>query len=610
MAAQTAPLRLDWRHIGNSGIDLSLAAPATGPVDRVWFSADGTTIYARTHSGRTLETQDLEGWKLSQAVPPDSACAAAPGNARLPESAFTICGLRTRNAYSFGRFIYRSSDAGISWSNLTAWQNHSLIGDGTSDLAVSPVNDEEVIVANRFGVWRSVDAGSSWSGLNGSLPAFPATRLLQTAAGSKGIVVEIDNRMAEWAPGEKQAWRVRPESVDLVEREMLSRNLRTEIRSIAHTSSWVYAGAADGTLWASNDGGSNWLPPFRLADSGPVEAIFADAKDPRFAVAVLGAGSPSQPESRPVHVLRTFNGGGFWDDFTGNLPDTAVHGVAVDRASNSIYVATNAGLYLGEGDLMSAGAGFSWNAVAVPAGATRLNDVRLDPNGNQLYMLADGLGVYAAIAPHRFRDPRLVSAADYASRPAAPGALLTVLGARLQRAQAGGLTAPVLAASETESQIQVPFESRGGTLSFSLELTGARYTVGVPLQSVAPAIFVDREGAPMLLDAESGVVLDAMAGAHSNSRIQILATGLGRVKPDWPTGLAAPIEEPPQVVAPVKAYLDRTPVNVTRAVLAPGYIGFYLVEVQLPKIVNYGPAELYIEADGQPSNRVRVYIEP
>jgi hypothetical protein len=26
--------------------------------------------------------------------------------------------------------------------------------------------------------------------------------------------------------------------------------------------------------------------------------------------------------------------------------------------------------------------------------------------------------------------------------------------------------------------------------------------------------------------------------------------------------------------------------------------------------VNYGPAELYLEVDGQPSNRVRVYIEP
>jgi uncharacterized protein (TIGR03437 family) len=56
--------------------------------------------------------------------------------------------------------------------------------------------------------------------------------------------------------------------------------------------------------------------------------------------------------------------------------------------------------------------------------------------------------------------------------------------------------------------------------------------------------------------------------------------------------------------------LDRNPVDVTRAVLAPGYIGFYLIEIELPKIVNYGPAELYIEADGRESNRVRLYIEP
>ena len=55
---------------------------------------------------------------------------------------------------------------------------------------------------------------------------------------------------------------------------------------------------------------------------------------------------------------------------------------------------------------------------------------------------------------------------------------------------------------------------------------------------------------------------------------------------------------------------DREPIEVSRAVLAPGYVGFYLIEIQLPRIVNAGPAELYIEAEGQPSNRVRLYIEP
>jgi hypothetical protein len=32
--------------------------------------------------------------------------------------------------------------------------------------------------------------------------------------------------------------------------------------------------------------------------------------------------------------------------------------------------------------------------------------------------------------------------------------------------------------------------------------------------------------------------------------------------------------------------------------------------VQLPPIVNSGPAEIYVESEGRESNRVRVWIEP
>ena len=57
-------------------------------------------------------------------------------------------------------------------------------------------------------------------------------------------------------------------------------------------------------------------------------------------------------------------------------------------------------------------------------------------------------------------------------------------------------------------------------------------------------------------------------------------------------------------------FLDRVPLQTLKATLAPGYIGFYVVEVQLPAIVNAGPAELYLSVEGQESNRVRIYIEP
>jgi uncharacterized protein (TIGR03437 family) len=63
-------------------------------------------------------------------------------------------------------------------------------------------------------------------------------------------------------------------------------------------------------------------------------------------------------------------------------------------------------------------------------------------------------------------------------------------------------------------------------------------------------------------------------------------------------------------VAPVTAYWNREPVEVLRAVLAPGFTGVYLVEFEVPVQLQYGVSELYIQVNGQESNRVRVYSEP
>ena len=57
LAAQTAPI--EWRRIGNASMDVGLASPATGPVLAVWYSADGSRLYARTRANRVFETSDL-----------------------------------------------------------------------------------------------------------------------------------------------------------------------------------------------------------------------------------------------------------------------------------------------------------------------------------------------------------------------------------------------------------------------------------------------------------------------------------------------------------------------------------------------------------------------
>ena len=605
LPAQVAPQTPDWRHLGTSSVELMLASPATGPVDAVWFSADGTRLYARTPAGRTLETLDFENWTPAPNAgePPSSAPAAAE---RLPAAGVKLVAFQSSpgRVYALGDQLYRSDDGGRSWSNLTAFQAESVIGGGQRSLAVAPNDPDQVVVANDFGVWRSLDGGYSWTGLNQGLPNLPAERILSVPSGTRGARILAGVLGVLELPAGAPAWQ--PATDTSLARELQLRRdysaaLAATITAVASAGDTVYTGASDGRLWVSFDRGRTWRGP-SPATGGSVERLFVDATETRVAVAALSGPGP--------HVLRTTNSGGFWDDLTSGLPGD-VHGIAADRASGALYAATDKGVFYASADLENAGSPqVSWAALTTRLPAAAATDVLLDRAGNQLYIALSGYGVYAAMAPHRASVLRVVNAADYSTRPAAPGGLLSVIGGRVSAARAGQLSFPVLAASDTESQIQVPFEADGPTVSLSVETGRGAVRFPVPVQPVAPAIFVSRDGTPMLLEADSGLMLDGGRTAHSGARIQVLATGLGKVRPDWPTGVPAPLENSPAVAAGIRAFVDRAPVSVTRAVLAPGYIGFYLVEIQLPAIVNAGPAELYLTADGLESNRVPIVLEP
>jgi uncharacterized protein (TIGR03437 family) len=168
----------------------------------------------------------------------------------------------------------------------------------------------------------------------------------------------------------------------------------------------------------------------------------------------------------------------------------------------------------------------------------------------------------------------------------------------------------LLAAADDASQIQVPFEAAGPNVVLALQTAAGNVRLGMQVQPVSPAIFVAHDGSPMLQDADTGLLLDARKTAHAGSRVQVFATGLGKVTPDWRAGTPAPVvENPPAVAANIRAFLNGAAVQVRSATLAGGYIGFYVVELQLPALNNAGPAELYITADGVESNRVQITIE-
>ncbi len=311
-----------------------------------------------------------------------------------------------------------------------------------------------------------------------------------------------------------------------------------------------------------------------------------------------------------THVLHTFDFGAVWYALDSpTLPNVPAHGITADRASGSIYVATDKGVFFGHADLETASSNPTWQNLTGRLPQVAATDVRLDPAGVQLYIALQGYGVYAASAPHIRRSWRIVDAADSTVRPAAPGSLLSVLGANVNSAADGNLKYPVLMANENGSQIQVPFEATGSNVALALDTTNGRLTANVPMQSVSPAILLGAGAVPMLYDADTDLPIDLRNAAHSNGRIAVLATGLGRVHPDWPAGVPAP-ENAPAVAAPVQAYLDGAPLQVTRATLAPGHIGFYLVELQLPSVTNAGMSELHLTVNAHESNKVQVLIEP
>jgi uncharacterized protein (TIGR03437 family) len=606
-AQTSADSQPDWRKIGGPAVDLSLAAPATGRVAQVWYSPSGSKLFARTQSGNTFETADFETW--TPAASPDPAPAPEAAVAvRLPEEDARVISLAVdrNHIFALGRQISRSSDGGRSWMSLTGLHGRSVIGPGQHSIAVSPLDSNQIAVANDYGVWRSVDGGLTWCGLNTSLPNLHVQRIWATPGSAGGTRAQVDGLGELELPPGGTIWRptaMTEIASDSALRLRYSAALGAEIRAVAVSGDMIYAGAADGRIWVSNDGGRTFgsLP---WAASGPVERIYADPVQPNVAVAAIAGNGP--------HVLRTVNNGGFWDALdSSSLPNSPAHGIAADRASGAIYVATDKGVFYGRADLESAStAPVAWQNLTANLPAAPATDVKLDPAGVQLYIALDGYGVYAAAAPHSRRSLRIVDAADNTVRPAAPGSLLSIIGARVNSASDGSLTYPVLSAADAESQIQVPFGVGGPGVNLALETASGRLTAQLAVQPASPAILVNRDGVPVLLDADTNLPLDLRNPAHSNGRVLVMATGLGKVKPDWPAGVPAPMTGSPAVVANVKASLDGAPVQVTRAELAGGYVGFYVVELQLPSITNAGTSELHLTVEGQDSNKVQIYIEP
>ncbi|MDP9054463.1 MAG: hypothetical protein M3N93_09215, partial [Acidobacteriota bacterium] len=581
---------MEWKRIAGTTLNLGLAGPASGPVASVWYAPGTGTLLAETASSRIFETADFVHWRLNTIAIRPATTGAGSNSVSVPEAGAKVQIAGSRLYASAPSNVFASDDSGRTWLNLTAFNNQSIIGNGFKALAVATRNSQEIAAGNESGVWRSLDGGLSWTSLNEDLPNLLVRKLIdrRTIVLADGTIAAAT--LGTWTP----AAGADPE---IALRSRLGAALHAPVTAAVSSGTTVYAGTAQGRLFSSHDSGATWNEAPESA-GGNIARLWMDSDRPNTALAAAG-----------VHLYRTVNGGQFWDEVTGTLQSGVIHGIAADRSAGTVYVATDNGVSAGRLSLNDAGgAGTDWRTISRDLPAAPAWDVRLNPDGT-LTVALDGYGVFEASAPYQNRNLRLVSGADLTERPAAPGSLISVLGAKVTSARNQGMNYPVLAASEQSSQLQVPFEASPGT--FSLTVVGVADQRSVPLivKDAAPAIFVDQEGSPLILDAASGLVVEPKIAVYAGSTVEILATGLGRVNPEWPTGVPGPVDSPPAVVGTVNAFIDGRQIEVTRAVLAPNYVGYYLVELQIPAIVNRGASELRLSMNGNESNLVKLYLE-
>ena len=378
-----ASAQTDWRHIGGSAVDSGLAGPVTGAMTNVWYSADGSSLYAQSPSGKIFETQDFENWELAgNPPPPPTTYPREPVRKPEPGASYVAFSANADQTWGLGRQLYRSSD-GKSWETLTSYRSDSVIGAGIRGLAVSPNDPNQLVVANDDGVWRSMDDGITWSSLNLLLPNLSVRRILATPSGGHAARIDTANLgVLDLTPG-SMLWSPRPTvsmSDDMAKRKY-SGIVGADVSAIAASADnrQVYVGSEDGRIWHSVDGGLTFPPETGAASPTPnhrVERLYIDPTNPLVALAAFSGDSP--------HLLRTFNGGEFWESLDSpSLPAVAANSVTADPNSGAVYVATDKGVYWTHFDFENGVAtnNLTWTNLSDQLPQAKAVDVSLDPAG-------------------------------------------------------------------------------------------------------------------------------------------------------------------------------------------------------------------------------------
>jgi uncharacterized protein (TIGR03437 family) len=226
----------------------------------------------------------------------------------------------------------------------------------------------------------------------------------------------------------------------------------------------------------------------------------------------------------------------------------------------------------------------------------------------------------------------IVNAASYSPSALAPGSLAAVFGVFTGTTPAvvstfpwpitlsgvsvkfNNISAPLYYVSENQVNVQVPWElATASAAAVTVTVNGqSSKPESIAIASAAPGVFQTGTGQAIVQDAQSYRLIDGANPAHPGiSYVSIYCTGLGLTTNQPSTGSAASASASNlsyTTLAPSVTIGD-VPTNVIFSGLSPGYIGLYVIVLQVAAETPSGNSvPLVISVNGKTASKVTMAV--
>jgi uncharacterized protein (TIGR03437 family) len=224
-------------------------------------------------------------------------------------------------------------------------------------------------------------------------------------------------------------------------------------------------------------------------------------------------------------------------------------------------------------------------------------------NGNSIVelttsgLLALPVAFDAAVAPPSISQ--IVNAADL-TKPVAPGGLVSLFGTNLSPTNmatnqiplptaladscmsVNGTLLPLLFASPTQINAQLPFNAVGNSSLVLYTPGGISDTFNFTVQPTAPSVFRTANGTATIVRDVDGQYITNNTPIHLNEYLTIYLTGMGGTTPSIAAGAGAPSSPPAVATVQPTITIGGSSIFVLWAGLAPKQVGVYQINALVP----------------------------